>query len=448
MTTMLEFATADLARVSQERTAAQSELAAAQTGLQAAQADRDAIAKRLGVIQTDIAAKRAEIAAAATPAAVHAAEAELELLLIELHAEQGKAFDVKMQIDAYLCEIDVKLDTLGRATTRAAHGASAFATAQKVDAEHAGWRAAQAVPPLATISQQAAAALASNVYTRAQTRATAGFQADLLAHVRKRAASEQARLDAIESRLEAMQDDLDEKAKADRGIAGEVAPLETDYARAEAAYRAAITGAQDRLNRAVGLLASIDAAPKLPAADSAKMQDATIVNAARAAPVTNKEALEAAEDELAQAEADLDRARSQAAAGLAETPLTVAAAETARDDAAAAVTAATYTPQQRAKLAAWEVTVPDSSWSLLAAFDEAHAILKDLEANATPAKLTALETTMTTAADALAAKLVDLAESEHDLAVLTERAKLQAELLRTASAGAAARILNALRGDG
>jgi len=100
------------------------------------------------------------------------------------------------------------------------------------------------------------------------------------------------------------------------------------------------------------------------------------------------------------------------------------------------------------KLDAWEVTVPDSSWSLLAAFDEADLILNDLKTNSTPAKLNTLSTAMTTTANALAAKLEVLAQSDHDIAQLEERMKLDTELLDAAARNGSARVLNALRGDG
>jgi hypothetical protein len=55
---------------------------------------------------------------------------------------------------------------------------------------------------------------------------------------------------------------------------------------------------------------------------------------------------------------------------------------------------------------------------------------------------------MTTAANALAAKLEELARSEHDIALLQARVKLQTELLDAAARNGSARVLNALRGDG
>ncbi len=449
MTTLLDFATTDLSRVTQDKNASQSALAAAQAGLQTAQADRDATAVKIAGLQKQIAAKRLEIANAAMPADAEAAAADLEKLLIKLNAQQGHAVDVQVQLDTYQTQIDVQLDILGAATTKSVQATTALAAAQKIDAHHAAWHAALGSPPLQSISQAASDALNADLYTTAKTRAEAGFDASLLTHIRKRETNEQARLAAIESTRDDMQEDLDAKKAADRGIAGEVAPLQTAYDRAQAAFRDAITGAQDRFNRAQGLLASIAAAPVLPDAERNHMLDATIVNPAKGQPVTHQEALETARDASTQAQTDLDRAQTQDNVGL--TPFeTVATAQTAVGTAQGNLTTATggYTQADREALDAWEATVPDASWSLLAAFDEADLILKDLKANVTPAKLQSLETAMNTAASALAAKLDGLARSERAIALLTERVQQQSELLDAAARNGSARVLNALRGDG
>lgn len=449
MTTLLDFATNDLARVTQDKTAAQSAVAAAQAGLAAAQADRDDTAKAIADKQQKIAQKRVEIASAAMPADAEAAAADLESLLIDLNDLQAHAVDVQVQLDTYQSQIDVQLDILGTATTRSVQATSALATAQKTNADQAGWHAALATAPLQTIAQAANTALAGADYAAAKARAEDGFNATLLAHVRTRESNEQARLALIESTLEDMQDDLDAKVAADRGLAGDVAPLERAYDRAEAAFREAVTGAQDRYNRALGLLTSVAAAPALTDAERNRMLDATIVNAAKGDPVTHEEGLETAQDALVQAQIGLDRGQTQDDVGL--TPFdTLANLGTAVTDAEGNLGTAqgAFVAADEDALDKWEVTVPDSSWSLLAAFDEANLILNDLKTNATPAKLSALETAMTNAASDLADARDTLAQSEHDIALLGERVTQQSELLDAAMRNGSARVLNALRGDG
>jgi len=248
----------------------------------------------------------------------------------------------------------------------------------------------------------------------------------------------------MEARRDDAQDDLDDKQAADRGIAGEAAPLRTAYDRAEAAFREAVTAGQDRLNRALGLLASVAATPALPDAEKNHMLDATLVNAAKAQ-VTNAEVDEKARDDLATAQATLERGQTEVSVGLTpfDTIVNLTKGVTDANTAIAALVAF-----DESKLDAWEVTVPDSSWSLLAAFDEADLILNDLKTNSTPAKLNTLSTAMTTTANALAAKLEVLAQSDHDIAQLEERMKLDTELLDAAARNGSARVLNALRGDG
>lgn len=449
MTTLLDFATNDLARVTQDRTAAQTAVAGAQTGLAAAQADRDQTAQAILDKQRAITAKRLEIANAAMPADAEAAAAELETLLIDLNDLQAHAVDVQVQIDSYQSEIGVQLGVLGTATTRSTQATAALAAAQKTSADHTAWHAALATAPLATISQDATNALAGADYAAAKARAEDGFDAALLTHVRARESNEQARLALIESTLEEMEDDLDAKLAADRGLAGAVAPLQRAYNRAEAAFREAVTGAQDRYNRALGLLTSVAAAPKLTDAERARMLDATIVGNAKGDPVTHEEALETAQDALTEAQIGLDRGTTEDSVGL--TPFeTLADLSQAVQDAQTALAGAQgdFTADEEDALDKWEVTVPDASWSLLSAFDEATLILNDLKTNATPAKLANLENAMTGAAGNLAGALETLAESEHGIALLQERVDRQTELLAAAARNGSARVLNALRGDG
>jgi hypothetical protein len=449
MTTLLDFATADLARVTQDATSAQTAVAAAQAALAAAQKDRDDNAQAIAKKKDDIAKKRLEIANAAMPADAEAAAAELEAMLIDLNDLQAHAVDVQVQLDTIQTQIDVQLDLLGGATSRSAQATAAFAAAQKVDAAHTAWHAAITTGPLSTISADASTALGGTDYANAKARAEDGFDSALLAHVRKREQNEQARLALIESTLEDMQDDLDAKIAADRGVGGAVAPLQRTYDRAEAAFRELVTGAQDRYNRALGLLAAVAAAPPLTDAERNRMTDATIVGAAKGDPVTHEEAVETAEDTLTEAQLALDRGETQTDVGLPPFD-TVANLTNARDTAEGDLTTAqgAFVAADEEALDKWEVTVPDSSWSLLAAFDEADLILRDLKANATPAKLQAAETAMTNAADALAAALDTYAQSEHDIAKLAERVKQQSELLDAAERNGSARVLNALRGDG
>jgi len=444
MTTLLEFATNDLARVTQDKTASGSAVAAAQSTLQVRQADRDDNAAAIAGLQSDIAKKRLEIAAAAMPADAEVAAGELELLLVKLNAAQAKAVDLQVELDTVQSQIDVQLDSLGAATTRSVGVTVAFAAAQKAAADHQTWQAASLATPVKDVSQTAIGTIGGTLYTDAKTRAEAGFDASLLTHVRKREAREQARLAAIEARRDDAQDDLDDKQAADRGIAGEAAPLRTAYDRAEAAFREAVTAGQDRLNRALGLLASVAATPALPDAEKNHMLDATLVNAAKAQ-VTNAEVDEKARDDLATAQAKLERGQTEVSVGLTpfDTIVNLTKGVTDANTAIAALVAF-----DESKLDAWEVTVPDSSWSLLAAFDEADLILNDLKTNSTPAKLNTLSTAMTTTANALAAKLEVLAQSDHDIAQLEERMKLDTELLDAAARNGSARVLNALRGDG
>jgi hypothetical protein len=179
------------------------------------------------------------------------------------------------------------------------------------------------------------------------------------------------------------------------------------------------------------------------------MKDATIVNAAKANPVTHEKALETARDNLAKAQIGLDRGQTQTDVGLPPFDTLAnlgTAVTTATGDVGTAQGA--FVAADEDALDKWEVTVPDSSWSLLAAFDEASLILNDLKTNATPAKLSAAETAMTNAATALAAALETLAKSEHDIAMLDERVKHESELLDAAERNGSARVLNAMRGDG
>ncbi len=179
------------------------------------------------------------------------------------------------------------------------------------------------------------------------------------------------------------------------------------------------------------------------------MRDATIVTAAKGDPVTHQEALETAADDLAQAQIDLDRGQTQTDVGLPPFDTLVNLNNTVNTATGALGTAeGAFVAADEDALDKWEVTVPDSSWSLLAAFDEATLILNDLKTNATPARLAAAEKAMTDAATALAGALDPLAQSDHNIATLSERVKQESELLDAAARNGSSRVLNALRGDG
>ena len=446
MSTLLDFATTALGSAKQDATSAQSTIAATQQAIASNQTQRDANANAIARAQQDVTTARAALANAAMPADATAAAAQLQTALAELNTAQGQAVDLQAQLDELNGGLAVQIAALGAATTELNAAQTSYATAQQGDQAHQTWHAA-ITGALSSISGAAGDTESGTLFADAKQNAEAGFDPTLLAYVRLRESNEQNRQQAIQSTLDDMQDDVDAKMKADGGLAGAVAPLQTVYDRAEAAFRDAVTGAQDRFNRALGLLATVANGPQLTDAEQTAMTDATTVNAAKGA-VANEEAVETTQDALTAAQAAVDRAQAQTDAGWDPPPdLTTPAADLATATTDAQDAQAAFTQANQQALAAWVATVSGARWSLLAAFDEAKLILDDLIANATASQLGALEWAMTNAAGTLVTALTAQSESVRAIAALQERVDLQAAALDAAERNGSAQVLNALSGN-
>jgi len=318
------------------------------------------------------------------------------------------------------------------------------------DKRRSALKAALASPPLSTIVADAAAAAAGATFTAAQARLQGDLPAPLIAEAKERLLDEITRATASSQEYEQAQTLVEAKWTSDGGVTGAVLTLQNAFNRADAAFTAYVTTANDQFQQAKASLAKVadpTVAPLTPAEKASIHDPTTVTNAETAAAAEKK--VDDAVAALAQKQEALDQAIRQAIAADVDsdpaTNATVIAATTDRDNAEAALTSAknAYTAALQQQTTAWEVLVPDSTWQLLAAFEKATATLNWLQ-NPGPAALSA---SMDTAEHALVTALLAADKSARTVAALKAEAAKRAAVANYESTAAESRRFSAVRGD-
>jgi hypothetical protein len=434
---------------------------------------------------------RAALAASPMPADAIALAGEFEALIAEARGLQAGLIAAQKLEDQDGAQLSYLKDVVDRATRKAPVTQAALDAATSAAAEHDAWVTALGAPPLQTLAADAQAAL-DGAGAAAKTRLQHDIQPELYALAESRYTREAGRQQRVRDASTVAAGLLAKRLADDGGLTAVAAQKTGDYTAAFDAFEAYVVEGPERLARAVAALAAINASPALTAEELARMvipeihdpgvTATTVVGPVEAAEAAVAVAQQTYDDAVltareADPEVDLttvpevgtakDGLKSKADAletvlmGLAQPPLTAGekaardawggpAVPDAIDDletmiATMLTAAAASTADQRSALAAWEATVPDTTWDAFVAYEAATAeltALAGLDPTATLAP--ALDAAETALHDALAAAQ----QSERAQWLLQEEAKKRAALAAAESAGGRTRLTSATRGDG
>ena len=398
-------------------------------------------------IEQQLRALREALNAAPTAADAEMLVAQVEQKTIALRAKRLQALRGQEELAASQSNV-ARAQGLVAGELAAVAETTALALAEGAKATvRARWRTATTTPPLSGLKAAAVAAIANPPHTAAKARLEADIPAALITRARHRRAKEAARVGRMRREAVEAENALDDELDSHAGRSGTRLKAQRTFDRAEAALGDYVLSAKERMDHALALLGPIATAPALTPAEQARITDATVTTDGAAA-ADKEQDRDDAETDLWEAQAVLDRATMTAVAA-GQDPTTTPAvqtAKTARDAARSALTTATgaFTAAMRRALDRWEAAVPDTTWQLLADFQEASAALTVL-ANDEPAGLV---TALDAAESALAAALDAESRSADATSFLRESAAARAGALDAAARVEPALLFGALRGDG
>jgi hypothetical protein len=436
--------TAAVARVSSARTA----FSTAQAAVQAARTAHEAAVAQRAQLDQDVAQIRQALNDAETQADAAAAAADLGRKLVALRGQSP----VLLAAESSLAEANRALEAAeaesAAATAQATAAKAELTQATAASARRQGVDDALSRAPLSTLPATAKklkdTAPTNKPFRDARTRIEADIPAKLIERARDRRAAALAAV-ANQSKL------AQAAAEALHGLAAAPARAELQYLAAAEAVSSFIANATARLDQAKAQLARVADPLEQPlsAAQKAAITAKGELAAAEQKKVTDaRKALETAQTELAVAVLNAKVANLDQAAAIDANPAgdaTLAPLVTTRDQALTAFNnaVAAYTPVMKADLAAWEASIPDGTWGLLADFEDASDTLGTL-GTATPAQLITDRTTAEKAyVDALL--VADKAARTRAFAA-AERTRLEGAR-QSAVGEQSRRILSALRGD-
>jgi hypothetical protein len=433
-------------------TAAQNDLAAAQLGLAAAKAALDADVEALKKLVTDIAANRVKLATTPVPSQVTALNNEIRDQIIKQRARQGVILDDQEAVAAAQSDLNAAGAALKRATSRLAESAAGLTAAKDANKQRQLLKSQLAAPPFTTIQADATAMLAGAAATDAQADIDANFPAPLQAIARKRFATREDRAAQLRQAIADAEKALGNTLASSTGLAGVAARKAVDFNQAEQALRDYATTAKTRYERAVGVLADLQAMKnqtKKPDLLTAQEKLDVAVSPARTTAKTNTDPIEDARKEVDKARHALD-AQIVTQIGNDVDKLATDPAVKAKRDAIGAKATALKTAQDalaasgdKKVLDEWQIVVPDPAWRALIDYIDATSALDDLKTTAPATLATALDT----AENAYATALTAAAKAQRQADALTDVLSQRVERVDASSAALPARLLSAVRGD-
>jgi len=434
------------------QTAAQNDLSAAQPALTAAKATLDADVDALKKLVADIAANRAKLATTPPPSQVTALNNAIRDQLITQRAAQGAVLDDQEAVAAAQSDVNAAAAALKHATARTAESAAGLAAAKDANKQRQLLKAQLAIPPLVTMQADAGSALTGQPFKDAGADIDASFPPKLKEIAKSRHATRTARLAQLRKAVADGETALGATLAASNGFAGVAAQKAVDLKQAEQALRDYATTAKQRFDRAIGVLADLQAMKT-----GAKKPD--LLTDQEKLDVAASTARDKAKDNTAPIEGarqDVDKARDELDSQIVKqigvdvdklaTDATVKAKRDAIGTKAAALKAAQdklVTNGDKKLLDEWEVIVQDPAWSALIGYLDATATLIDLKATVPANLVTALDT----AEDAYATALTAAAKAQRQIDALTDVLSQRVERVDAASAALQGRLLSAVRGD-
>jgi len=239
---------------------------------------------------------------------------------------------------------------------------------------------------------------------------------------------------------------------ANDGRDGEAAKAEVDFRHAEQALRDFTATAKQRFDRAVGIMADLQATKKgtkTPDLLTAQEKLDVTPSAERQNAETNAEPIDANRRALDTAQRDLDTEIVNQINTDVDALPTSTDVKTKRDAVAAAANtlknsqSALVASGDRTVLDRWEAVVQDPAWRALIDYLDATATLNELKATAPASLATALDT----AEDAYATALAKAAKASRQSDALADVVAARAKRVEGIVATLPSRLLSAVRGD-
>jgi DNA replication initiation complex subunit (GINS family) len=462
MTTLLDYANDQLQDSAKETARTQADLARAQQDQTKAQADAAAAATDVASLQTEASQLRQKIAAATTVADGQALFLQLEKNTIDTRSAQLRLAHAQERLADAQSRIAGTSDEIDRTASMQKAARAEKDLVQGRDADHIAWSSAAGTLPLSTLPAQAKVSTAGPAKDAADaakkrlTGATGDIPQALFDRAEDRWAAEVKRLDDLRKAAEAAEDALATELAKD-GFSGTSEQARVAYERAERDLRYYALTAQERYDRAIALLTSVADATRAKLTTDEKQRIADLAQAiddlkTRAANPVDVIQLQKDRDDAQVALDDAYTSLATAylksiAADPAVDPETTPDVTTARTAIGTATTdlATAQTAYDAAKedLERFEASVPDATWQLLADYEEAIALLANLEA----AKPGDLVTALTNAENAYATALSNQRDNERKVVALGDVARERDDHWQNAARNRTTRLLGALRGD-
>jgi hypothetical protein len=457
-TTVLQFVTLQKSALVTAQTNAQTGLTAKQAAYAAAVQARNNAKTALAATAADMTSLRNQMATAETPEDIAVLLRSLQADITTARRQTGALATAERAAAAAKADVDGAAAEVQRVSAALKAAAAALVDAITQDKRRTALKTALAASPLSTIVADAASVLAGTAfvdpaglfkYTDARNRLQGDIPTPLITEAAARLQDEIARATASSGEFLQAQQLVEAKWTSDGGVNGSVAALQNVFTRADAAFSAYITTANDQFQRAKTALARAadPTVSPLTVAQKAAINDATTVANAQAAALLEKPVADAAAL-VSQKQAILDEKIREAMGNDVADPSTDAAVIAATTNLNTAKTALTnaqaaYTAALQAETVAWEVLVPDAEWQLLAGYQQATNTLNWLQ---TPGP-TVLLNAMNAAEGALVTALLAADKSTRTQAELRAAAAKWSAVADYESAAADGRQFSALRGD-
>jgi hypothetical protein len=456
--TLLSVAQEELAKAQAEQTRATSDLTAAQTDLATAQQDLAAATTALVGFEDAAASIQRQIAQTTIAADGQQLFDDLDANTTQARSRQVAIVDGQERVAYATSRTGRAQDELQQAAAAAAASQAAITVTTKQDADHATWTTAATTPPLSSLPGQSDVTVAGPAKSAADA-ATARLDGgsggdvphDLFVQAQARRQLRIDRLTAIAASVVAAEDG-EAAAAAAAGYAGAATQAQLSFTRSEAALRDFALTAQERYNRALGLLAGVTGGTPLNSVEEARI--ATLFQAATTANSFNlQQARDTAQATLDQGEDAVDAAVLAAlTADPTKDPSTDAGVQAANaalpawqldvtNDETAYVGAGPGGPKDA--LDQLEAGVPAATWSLFDDYQEALSLLADLAAT-NPATLAA---SLATDEDTYAKALRTVQDNARTVLTLGEVMQERDDRAAAAAQTQQSRLLQALRGD-
>ena len=451
-TTLAQFWQAERDVNAAAQSAAQKNLAAAQTALVSANAMLDSSVTALNKIGSDIAANRAKLATTSVPSELTALNNILRDQLNTQRALQGTTLDGQDAVSSAQADVNAADGALKRTTQRLADSNASLDAANISSTKRQTLKTQLAAAPFITLQADATTATASSAATDAKAEIDTSIPTALQAIATKRYATRTARATQLAKSAADAQNALGKALAKNNGLGGTAAQKGIAFEQADAALRDYAARAKQRLDRAVAVLANLQAlknGTKTPDLLTPQEKLDVKASAERTTAETKIESLDAARMAVYSASNDFDAqilTQIDTDVDALATDATVKAKRDAIDTKDAALTGAEnalVASGDRKIMDNWQIVVQDSAWSAFIDYLDATAALAELKSIA-PASLS---TACDAAEDAYAVALAAASKAQRQADALTDTIAIRTARVDASTASMNGRLLSAVRGD-